>query len=148
MNEHDDIDVLDSLDVDLDEDTDTVDLDVDDADEEPAVDDQQRALMVADARNNLDALQEELSIGRMENCINGTPLPAFIFRQAEGFGTTPEDECRLLLVHGMLHLLGYDHLEDDEAEVMEAREDELLVGLKTDAPLGRVAFTRHRGGED
>lgn len=74
--------------------------------------------------------------------------PAFIFRQAEGFGTTPEDECRLLLVHGMLHLLGYDHLEDDEAEIMEAREDELLVGLKTDAPLGRVAFTRHRGGED
>ena len=33
---------------------------------------------------------------------------------------------RLMLVHGMLHLLGYDHIEDDEAEVMEAREDELL----------------------
>ena len=52
--------------------------------------------------------------------------PAYIERQAKGFGTTPADEFRLLLVHGMLHLLGYDHLEDDEAEVMEAREDELL----------------------
>ena len=31
-----------------------------------------------------------------------------------------------MLVHGMLHLLGYDHIEDDEAEAMEAREDELL----------------------
>ena len=34
-----------------------------------------------------------------------------------------------MLVHGMLHLLGYDHIEDDEAEVMEAREDELLRKL-------------------
>ena len=31
-----------------------------------------------------------------------------------------------LFIHGILHLLGYDHIEDDEAEVMEAREQELL----------------------
>ena len=41
----------------------------------------------------------------------------------------PADECRLMLVHGMLHLLGYDHIEDDEAEVMEAREDAILRDL-------------------
>lgn len=34
-----------------------------------------------------------------------------------------------MLVHGLLHLLGYDHIEDDEAEVMEAREDALLREL-------------------
>ena len=34
-----------------------------------------------------------------------------------------------MLVHGMLHLLGYDHIEDDEAEVMEAREDAILRDL-------------------
>ena len=55
--------------------------------------------------------------------------PGQIARQAPGFGNTPADECRLMLVHGMLHLLGYDHIEDDEAEVMEAREDELLRKL-------------------
>ena len=55
--------------------------------------------------------------------------PEVIARQAPGFGNTPADECRLMLVHGMLHLLGYDHIEDDEAEVMEAREDELLREL-------------------
>ena len=55
--------------------------------------------------------------------------PGQIVRQAPGFGNTPADECRLMLVHGMLHLLGYDHIEDDEAEVMEAREDELLRKL-------------------
>ena len=45
------------------------------------------------------------------------------------FGNSPADECRLMLVHGMLHLLGYDHIEDDEAEVMEAREDAILRDL-------------------
>ena len=46
--------------------------------------------------------------------------PQVIARQAPSFGNSPADECRLMLVHGMLHLLGYDHIEDDEAEVMEA----------------------------
>lgn len=47
-------------------------------------------------------------------------------RQTGIFGTTFEGEMSLLLVHGLLHLCGYDHIEDDEAEVMEAREAELL----------------------
>ncbi|WP_102337510.1 rRNA maturation RNase YbeY [Collinsella provencensis] len=55
--------------------------------------------------------------------------PQVIAAQAPDFGNTPADECRLMLVHGLLHLLGYDHIEDDEAEVMEAREDELLREL-------------------
>lgn len=55
--------------------------------------------------------------------------PEVIARQAPGFGNSPADECRLMLVHGMLHLLGYDHIQDGEAEVMEAREDELLREL-------------------
>ena len=50
-------------------------------------------------------------------------------RQAPGFGNDPADECRLMLVHGLLHLLGYDHIEDDEAEEMEAREREMLAGV-------------------
>lgn len=55
--------------------------------------------------------------------------PEVIARQAPGFGNGPADECRLMLVHGLLHLLGYDHIEDDEAEEMEAREDALLREL-------------------
>lgn len=48
-------------------------------------------------------------------------------RQTHEFGTTFEEEVSLLLVHGLLHLCGYDHIEDDEAEVMEAREAEILA---------------------
>lgn len=48
-------------------------------------------------------------------------------RQTAEFGTTFEGEVSLLLVHGLLHLCGYDHIEDDEAEVMETREAEILA---------------------
>ena len=67
--------------------------------------------------------------------------PDYIAEQAKRLNTTFETEFRLLLVHGMLHLLGYDHLEEDEAQCMEAREDELvseLVGSNT-----QVTLTRH-----
>ncbi|WP_298208073.1 rRNA maturation RNase YbeY [Ferrimicrobium sp.] len=43
-----------------------------------------------------------------------------------GHDGTIEDELALLLVHGVLHLKGMDHEIDAEAELMEAREDELL----------------------
>ena len=47
-------------------------------------------------------------------------------RQAEEAGHTIEDELAHLLVHGILHLLGYDHGSSQEARVMRAREEELL----------------------
>lgn len=48
-------------------------------------------------------------------------------RQAEGYGNTFAEETELMLVHGLLHLCGYDHIEDDEAEEMEALQNELLA---------------------
>lgn len=74
--------------------------------------------------------------------------PAYIARQAEAFGTTEADEFRLLLVHGLLHLLGHDHLDEAQAEAMEAREEELLALLPCDAPITHVTLTRHREGAD
>lgn len=47
--------------------------------------------------------------------------------QGEEFGTGFLGEMDLLVVHGVLHLLGYDHIDDDEASKMEAREKELLL---------------------
>jgi probable rRNA maturation factor len=43
---------------------------------------------------------------------------------------TLEEEMALLLLHGILHLLGYDHEHDPEAAtVMEAKEEEVLTRL-------------------
>lgn len=47
-------------------------------------------------------------------------------RQAAEYGHTIEEELNLLLVHGVLHLLGYDHEDDDDAAAMQARERVLL----------------------
>lgn len=39
-----------------------------------------------------------------------------------------------MVVHGSLHLLGYDHIEDDEAEEMESLETQIMQGLGFDEP--------------
>ena len=53
--------------------------------------------------------------------------PAVAKRNAPEHAGTYEDEIALLLVHGILHLLGMDHGDDDEAEAMEGRERDLLA---------------------
>jgi probable rRNA maturation factor len=53
--------------------------------------------------------------------------PEMAERQAAELGTTVEAELNLLLVHGILHLLGYDHEGEEDAAVMRAREAGLLA---------------------
>ncbi|XP_045808681.1 endoribonuclease YBEY, chloroplastic-like [Trifolium pratense] len=48
-------------------------------------------------------------------------------RQAEERGHTLLDEIRILMVHGLLHLLGFDHELSEEAEVEMEKEEELLL---------------------
>lgn len=50
--------------------------------------------------------------------------------QAREYQTTFAEEIQLLIVHGLLHLNGYDHIELDEALVMEGMEDTLLRAWK------------------
>lgn len=52
--------------------------------------------------------------------------PAVAEHQAAELGHTVEEELNLLLVHGILHLLGYDHEDDASAQAMHQREQELL----------------------
>ncbi|KQM71793.1 MULTISPECIES: rRNA maturation RNase YbeY [unclassified Sphingomonas] len=44
-------------------------------------------------------------------------------------GISVEDHAMHLMVHGALHLLGYDHIDDDEAEGMEQIERDALAAL-------------------
>ncbi|RMF87946.1 MAG: rRNA maturation RNase YbeY, partial [Nitrospirae bacterium] len=53
--------------------------------------------------------------------------PAVVRRHAQEAGRTPAEEGRWVLVHGLLHLLGYDHERSpEEARAMRERERWLL----------------------
>jgi probable rRNA maturation factor len=54
---------------------------------------------------------------------------AYCAAEAEAQGKTLKDHLSHLVVHGVLHLLGYDHMEDEEAEEMEGEERTILAGL-------------------
>ena len=53
-------------------------------------------------------------------------------RQAATRGHDIDQELRILLVHGILHLLGHDHVDDGEAAVMEGMERQVLAILDED----------------
>ena len=52
--------------------------------------------------------------------------PSYAQREAETRRRALDDELALLVVHGVLHLLSYDHAEEQETEAMQRRERELL----------------------
>lgn len=60
-------------------------------------------------------------------------------REAKDQGKTLADHVAHLTVHGVLHLLGYDHMTADEAAAMEPREVQVLAGLGIADPYVRPA---------
>ncbi|MFG6448036.1 rRNA maturation RNase YbeY [Roseateles sp. BYS180W] len=50
-------------------------------------------------------------------------------QEAQQQGLDVAEHYAHMLVHGVLHAQGYDHEEDDEAELMESRESEILLAL-------------------
>ncbi len=57
--------------------------------------------------------------------------PEFAAEQARTAGHSLQEELELLTVHGVLHLLGFDHRENDERKIMFAKQDELLMGWRS-----------------
>lgn len=49
--------------------------------------------------------------------------------QAQEHGHSPQRELNLLIVHGILHLLGYNHADEEEKSAMWARQDAILSSL-------------------
>lgn len=85
-----------------------------------------------------DAATDVLSFGQMEGEPFAMVVPVLgdlvisletAQRQADAMGHPLAAELRVLLVHGLLHLLGHDHQEPQERSVMAAAEDALLVVL-------------------
>jgi probable rRNA maturation factor len=73
--------------------------------------------------------------GRADNHLGDIALAAgVVAREAEARGIAVEDHLRHLIVHGFLHLQGYDHQQDDEAEHMEDLERRALARLGVSDP--------------
>ncbi len=52
-----------------------------------------------------------------------------VLREAREQGKSADQHWAHMVVHGVLHLLGYDHLDEDDAETMEQLEIEVMAGL-------------------
>ena len=69
--------------------------------------------------------EEEICLGDVVICGRGAR------RQAEEYGHSYERELLYLFVHSILHLLGYDHMEEEEKRQMRIREEYVMekIGL-------------------
>ena len=86
---------------------------------------------------NIDGgLYEELEVGKEADL--GEIVLAFETLQKEATlkNITVYAHFCHLLVHGFLHLLGFDHQDDEDAEVMEGLETEILEAFSIDDPYG------------
>ncbi|MBQ8554933.1 MAG: cytidine deaminase [Clostridia bacterium] len=71
-------------------------------------------------------LDDELDACMLGDLILSVP---HVLAQAEEYGHTPEREAAYLIVHGMCHLMGYDHIEDDDKRRMRAMEEKILSAI-------------------
>ena len=106
-------------------------------------DDEMRSLNRAYRRRNrpTDVLafpMDELDTARPDDPDPGPALlgdvvlcPAVAVRQARAAGHTMDDELVLLATHGVLHLLGYDHMEPDEEKEMFGLQSRLIEGWRS-----------------
>ena len=72
-----------------------------------------------------------LEEGHLGDLVICAPVVA---REAAEQGKTPEAHWAHMVVHGLLHLQGFDHIEEADALRMEAREKEILQGLGYNDP--------------
>lgn len=78
----------------------------------------------------------DIAIGEPSEVMIGDLVFAFetVIEEAKDQAKTFEDHLTHLVVHGFLHLFGYDHLDDKQAEQMETLEQLALAELGIDDP--------------
>ena len=78
-------------------------------------------------------LPPELGLPLLGDLVVCAPVVA---REAAEQGKSLEAHWAHMLVHGTLHLLGYDHIDPEDAEIMESLETRILTRLHYPAPYG------------
>lgn len=72
------------------------------------------------------ALDDELNACMLGDLIISIP---HVLAQAEEYGHSPQREAAYLLVHGICHLMGYDHIEENDKRRMRAMEEKILSAV-------------------
>ncbi len=83
-----------------------------------------KRIRVKDYPFDIDPETGVLELGSVILCLDRAK------EQAEEFGHSMRREVAYLLVHGVLHVLGYDHMTDADKQVMRTAEEEILTKLK------------------
>ena len=83
------------------------------------------------ALNEGEILPDQFSDGLCGDLII---CPQVVFKEAAEQGKTAEQHFAHLTLHGTLHLMGYDHIEEHDAEEMEALEIRLMQALNYPNP--------------
>jgi probable rRNA maturation factor len=76
-------------------------------------------------------LPDEIGLNLLGDLVVCAPVVA---KEAVEQQKKPEDHWAHIIIHGVLHLLGYDHLDDNDAIIMETKEIALLHQLKISNP--------------
>ena len=92
---------------------------------------------IDDGGSSGDAVQIEVAADAAPRLLGDIVIcPSVAAAQAPAHAGTLDDELALLVVHGVLHILGYDHAIPGDAVVMRAREAELLSELHGEVSVG------------
>ena len=85
-----------------------------------------------DGTPQLSSIQEQFIIAREGKCFIGEVIVSYpqCLRQANAQGHNASQELALLITHGVLHLLGYDHASTEDERAMKAREKLTLVAAE------------------
>ena len=85
----------------------------------------------------IDEITDVLSFPLQDEFHMGPPMLGDIiisldraYRQSQDYKHSFKREVAYLICHSMLHLLGYDHLEDDEKSIMRGKEKKIMGNLK------------------
>ncbi len=76
-------------------------------------------------------LPPELNLPLLGDLVICAPV---VEREAKEQGKSPDSHWAHMVIHGTLHLLGYDHIDDGEAEEMEQLETEIMQSLGYNDP--------------
>jgi probable rRNA maturation factor len=80
-------------------------------------------VLEADGMDNFDPDSGELILGDIVISVDK------VLEQAEKYNHAVKREYAFLIAHSMLHLFGYDHMDELERENMELKQDEILTRL-------------------